>query len=171
MPRVAWHLRKGALDDWATVPDYGLLAVAAWFAGAVRLVTTPQRRRGDTRPPRSDLAWRIVRRALRALAFAPALAAGLAIRSEYVPAYDHAAYARAGVMHAATALGTLVALGSLFGGPEQRVPEYVNRTVGAFLDIGCGCGTGWVVCPVALALPVALAFRLMGLIRVSSRRR
>jgi hypothetical protein len=204
---VAWHLRKQALDYWATVPDYGLLAVAASFAGSIWLVATPQRQRRDLRPARTDLTWSIVRRVLRALAFAPALAAALAIRSEYVPAYDHPAYARAGVlvlttapalsfllfdylahlaarlpsfglavalrlvMHAATALGTLVALASLFGGREQRVPEYVNSTAGAFLDIGCCCGAGWVVGPVALALPVALAFRLMGFIRVAPRRR
>lgn len=93
---AAWHVRRNALNYWATVPDYGLVAVFVWFALAVWLLTWPERSTGHAVAASPALSWRATRWVLRALSPVPALAAVVAVRSEFVSVVDHPPWAAAG---------------------------------------------------------------------------
>ena len=100
---VIWAERKRHLNYWATVPDFSLLAICAGLAGAIGLVTSPERPLGDGAAAgdtqwRSPGSWQLVRRLLRGAGFIPLLAALVAVWSEYVPASEHEQYARAGML-------------------------------------------------------------------------
>lgn len=95
---AAWHVRRNALNYWATVPDYFLPVTFACFAVAVWLVTWPERLNAQPRTASPVLPWREIRWVLRALSPVPFIAAALAVRSEFVSVIDHPRWGAAGTL-------------------------------------------------------------------------